>query len=114
MKLTIEIDVPEQLLKDILVTAVEGGSNYWAKFKEIARDESLDIVSVQIRQHESQKPTEWDLITPITLMKGLELLTKADFPNAKPCLMRCIDESYDALDADIVLQMTMFSEVVYG
>jgi hypothetical protein len=116
--LVIHMTVSDQLLKDLLVTAVEGGSNYWAAFGEINRDEQLNIRSVLVTEHEPGGAIVVSkTVTPRDLVKGLQLLAgnkRKDFTNAEPCLMRCIREDYDQTDADIVLQMTVFGELVYG
>lgn len=119
-KLTIEFPLPDNLLNDLLVTAVEGGSNYWAEFRTCERDAELNIVRVTV--------TEWEpsgdiaksmIITPADLLRGLQATIaegekRSEFTNAVPCVIRCLTENYDANDADIILQHAMFGELVYG
>lgn len=117
MIINVRIDVSEQLLKDLLVTAVEGGSGYWADFLNVKRDTELNIIKClvveQERSTEDEPPRRVD-VTPELLALGLERLAQANFPSALTHLKNAIDETGDAETADVVLQMTVFGSVVYG
>ena len=116
-KLVIEVEVPEQLLKDILVTCVEGGSDYWATFYKIKREENLDIISVLVGTEDDDADTP-QLVHPDKLMNGFENLAKVkdpeNFSDAPNILHRLLNDVWDANDADVLLQLTMFGEVIYG
>lgn len=115
MQLMLPVNISDTLLCDLLVTAVEGGSNYWAAFRDVVRDEQLNIISCKVREQEpSGDAAKLVTVTPESLAHGLVLLSQADFPNAKPALARVLGEDWDANDADLVLQLTVLGEVIYG
>jgi hypothetical protein len=117
VKITLEFEVEPHILRDALVTAVEGGSNYWATFAGIKRDDEGNILEVVVAEQESSKEGRNPLamvVTPEKLVTGLQRLANAQFPNAQPALGRILREEGDAIDADIVLQMTILGDVVYG
>lgn len=117
--LIINIAVPRQTLRDLLCTAVEGGSNYWASFSAAERTENLDYLKVKVTAHEKHDdklPRVNRYITADDLSNGLERLAKADlqaFPAAMKHLCDALTD-HDATTADVVLQMTVFGELVYG
>lgn len=109
------IDVPRQVLMDLLCTAVEGGSNYWASFSRATCTKDGDYLSVHVREYEasgdrllSRRVTAEDLAT------GLARLGTAKFATASQHLADALSEDGDATTADVVLQMTVFGDVVYG
>lgn len=117
MKVT--IDVPEQTLKDLLCTAVEGGSNYWARFSSINMKDG-DYEAVVVTEHESSTdgPARVQTVTWVDMCHGLEALTQPDLKHFQEgvALKHFTDAltDHDATTADVVLQMTVFGEVVYG
>jgi hypothetical protein len=122
----INIVVPRQLLLDLICTAVEGGSNYWAAFGDAERATDLDYLKVRVIEHEAHEegtPRVNRFITALEMANGLErLATKAvehaagrnDFSAAGKHLGDALSESGDATTADVVLQMAIFGEVIYG
>jgi hypothetical protein len=107
--------VPLQTLRDLLCTAVEGGSNYWATFSDAERTEDLDYLSVRVREHEAHgdKRALSRVVTAEDLAVGLQRLTKASFEAAMQHFADALT-NHDATTADVVLQMTVFGDVVYG
>ena len=113
MKVTIpavETNLDEQFVKDIMVTAVEGGINYWACLTSVERDADLNVLSIEGHDAEDEE-TEFkaDLST---ILLGLQMcVTEGRYVDA----IRNSDASeLDADDADLILQMGVFGEVVYG
>lgn len=129
----------EQMVRDLLVAAFEGGSNSWYRidgkklppgtkmedFKQGGRmqprrgDGSEDYYhwaqliptvpggQLIIRETESGEAVVLDLPA---LRKGL-MLMKQKFPKH---YARAVDESYDASDADVFLQLSLFDDVIFG
>lgn len=117
MIINVRIDVSEQLLRDLLVTAVEGGSDYWAEFEDVQRDAELNILSVTVWEQEASSPDNTRIsatITPTSMALGLERLAQAKFPSALTHFRNAITEEGDAETADVVLQMAVFGDLVYG
>lgn len=117
--LTITRQVSEQLLADLLVTAAEGGSNYWASFTE-PRPAGGEYVSVHVTEHapHSRTPRVSRRVGVLDMLEGLRNLSRAvgrsGFPAAVKHLNDALEEDYDATTADVVLQMALFDEVIYG
>ena len=113
-------------VSDILCTALEGGSNYWltdyrpkTEMKQI--DEYDNYVGITLLNpspdEEIAECCEPALKDTIELEDIANALTKlASDPEG--CKVngayRFNSEDYDANDADIVLQVAVFGEVIYG
>lgn len=109
------IDISEDLVKDVVITALEGGSNYWYNIAKHNIDG--DLYDGLFNQKNAKM-----LITDIETGEYLGDLT-LEHLNAGLTLMArdhresfsaIIGESYDANDADILLQLAVLGEVVYG
>lgn len=131
MEIKIIQGVKREVLEDVFVTALEGGSNYWyflpeesikAIRKAVPKSEDpylstailkaiLDHnVKVPINDAENEEDVI-GVITRGTMQARLQLL--ADSSN-KWALERHIKEEGDAESADIVFQYLTMGEVVYG
>ena len=109
MKLNITIDVTEQELIDILITAVEGGSNYWAIFKSYSCDKGT--VKVCERDQETAEKPGWHSIGPLDIARGLQLAADNE-PGTFTHWHG--DRCGDAGSCDNIFQLALFGEVVYG
>jgi hypothetical protein len=130
--MTIEVKqkISQEVLEDIFVTALEGGSNYWYFLSEEAvkmireavpksEDPHLSTsilkailkgVNVPINDAENED----DVIGTIsldTMQERLQILADSQNKNA---LIRHIEEEGDADSADTVFQYLAFGEIVYG
>jgi len=123
MQVTITQEIAPQRIADLMVSALEGGSNYWIDRVSV---ESPDRKTLNGRPWYSgedlfdgrpfsigfhyEEQTETKFLTPEMVKDGFELMaTKypshfADFVN----------ENDDANTADVWLQLCLFGEVVYG
>jgi hypothetical protein len=114
-RLMLNVPVSRQLLMDLLCTAVEGGSNYWAAFRSIERTTDLDYLRVRVIELEASGDQRVDrVVAAEDLRLGLERLAAATFASAGKHFGDAICENGDAITADVVLQMTVFGDVVYG
>lgn len=107
-KLTVEIEVETQELIDILVTAVEGGSGYWAHFRKY----DCDAGTVEIRENDqdvAEKPG-WHALGPDDIARGLQL---AALKEPRTFAHWHGDRCGDAGSSDNILQLALFGEVVY-
>lgn len=109
--------ITDQNISDILVTAFEGGINYWTntpvKVEEWPEDAEFasDVVAkgapVYIHDDEDNK---WEKLTLPNLLNAIRWYlttynkTADIFENGE----------YDADDADIIVQYALFGDVVYG
>lgn len=115
----VQVEISDERLKDVLSGAFEGGCNYWAETR---------ITKKEINKYKCRYP--WEIIfnkgrIPVfdietgehlgilskrTLKKGLRLMSEK-YPNY---LMDIINESDDAGTADVLMQLSVIGEIVYG
>lgn len=124
IKMTIEIS--DELIESLLCSAFEGGSTYWAD--NVSCEDREDMLKVGGWKHEYLTKTkkknavmyihdgETEKKHAITKKSIIDALQKMDNPKYKHtrALKEIIAERYDAGDADCVLQMACFGEVIYG
>lgn len=115
--LTVSVPISDSRLIDLLVGAVEGGSNYWASFTAPLPN-GIAYTSIRCREHEAHTDSTPAVDTRVSasdLLRGLQRMA------AQPAgsrmlehLTNVINANDDAETADVVLQMTLFGEVIYG
>lgn len=123
--INVQLQVSDQFLRDVLCTAAEGGSNYWANFRAIKNhqgEHGAEWETVRITDHgEGEGTQERKVIGLPELREGVRVMLErgkcAD--RYKSALLECIvaDDAgnCDAELADLVLQSTFFNgDVVYG
>tara|TARA_Y100001938_G_scaffold146346_1_gene225025 strand:+ start:976 stop:1365 length:390 start_codon:yes stop_codon:yes gene_type:complete len=119
------IEISDELIEHILCSAFEGGIVYWAD--NVSCEDKEDMQKVGGWKHEYlTKTKKKDAVMYIHTMEGekakitkksiIDALQKMDNPEYKytKALSRILNESWDADDADIVVQTACFGEVVYG
>ena len=124
-KVRVENSIDMQMVKDLLCTALEAGSGYWAKF------EDWDLAS-------GVKRSDFEWIHEIPFKEGCALeftirpdvdqddgWYKLDWENMESGLQvmaekynwhyaNLINDNADAETADVFLQCSLFGEIVYG
>lgn len=110
----------EQFLQDLLVTAVEGGIDYWANFQSIVKITKEDdyigwwYESVNIIDEDNESY----VINHETIVKGINLLVKRNAERDKALILanrtNGDEGDFDALDADKIVQFGLFGELVYA
>lgn len=114
----IKVNLTQQDIDDIMVTALEGGINYWCRKAEVVGEYLGKCASDQISRggslilHDAESSDKWEL----TLEKFLEGV-KRYFEDG--CHVQvddgCIDTGdIDAGDADCIVQFALFGEVQFG
>ena len=121
-KFTVTMAIPDITLADLLISAVEGGSNYWAKFREYDHGYGINGSTCEIsRVHVEVCDVEGGSkgfvdVTVETMARGLQTLanlsSKGEMPGRH--IANVINENWDAETADVVLQMALFGKVIYG
>ena len=120
------LEISDELIENVLAEAFMGGIVYWAD--NISCEDIKDMKKVGGWKHEYlTKTKKKDAVMyihetetgekhPITKKSIIGALQKMDNPKYKhrKALKRILDESYDACDADIVVQMACFKEIVFG
>lgn len=132
MRIKIEKEIPRQVLEDIFVTAIEGGSNYWyflsdeavAKIRKAVSVESEPYLSIAISKaildfgvdvpiNDAENEDEvLGTISKTTMQDRLQLLS--DDAHYKYALESELNEEGDADSSDIVFQYLSFGEVIFG
>jgi hypothetical protein len=118
------IETPNQRIADLMITALEGGSNYWLLAARLdhpedktllsekpwyASPELYDNTALKIVFTEQEDAKE-HLVTSVEIANGTQLMAEqspghfADF----------IAENDDATTAEVWLQYVIFGEIVYG
>ena len=130
MTVEVTLKISTEVLEDIFVTALEGGSNYWyflsedavKKIREaVPKSEDpylstsilkaiLKGVDVPINDAEDED----EVIGEISLKTMLARLQKLADSRNNSALISHIDGNGDADTADIILQYLAFGEIVYG
>jgi hypothetical protein len=115
---SVKVPVSKQLLRDLLCTAIEGGSNYWADFADITRGNPAGdwyYSSAIVTENDPDTAvTTGTVVTPEMLAVGLERLALSSMPTALTHLADALSENGDAITADVVLQFAVFGELVYS
>ena len=119
------LEISDELIEYILCSAFEGGSTYWLMWANIENKKDAKKVACFTSEYltrtnlKDAKLIIWtfdDSKIPITKKSIIDALQKMDNPKygCTEALGRILDETYDADDADIVVQTACFGEVVYG
>lgn len=131
---TITKNITKDQISDLISTAIEGGSNYWYIIEGYQEPSVVDFrCSLFARDEEPHRIYDWPLCTgggviisatesceesnPIPHVLNLESITKGLILMAEKYPQRLVnfaDGDYDADDADIFLQLSLFGEVVFG
>ena len=122
----------EQLARDVMTTAVEGGINYWAEFRCVDRVDAegspnhLDIISFHVRPAEESfgKGDVRELWQEVTVEKVLEAMrtitTNDKLVNSSiqsDIILGLLHNDachIDAEGADCIVQVACFGELVFG
>lgn len=127
----VKIKIPREVLEDVFVTALEGGSNYWyflsddaiAKIRRAVPQSEDPYLSTAILKaildHDvkvavndaDDEENVVGVITKSTMQARLQMLADSDL---KFALDAHLKEQGDAGTADIVFQYLAMGEVIYG
>lgn len=109
---------------DVLTTAIEGGSNYWARFGKIARYPDVTIASAEVKVWEPEPSLRqidlgWRTIDEAAIDKAVATLRSGTVQVARRIVQALVgyetdDADIDAEVADCVLQVAMFGTILYG
>lgn len=108
---------------DVLTTAVEGGINYWAECRGYRwSDDGPTTADVRDAGYEDDGPGEWKHLTRASMVEAFSVL-RSDKPLALHSSYReRINQAWraadagdiDTTDADIVVQVAVLGDVIYG
>lgn len=114
MEIIKKIKITEQEIEDIMVTALEGGINYWCDKVEIKnnptnKDHASEVIAYggELILHVEGK--QWILNREMVL-RGIE---KAMDHFKYDSFKKFMDE-HDATTADVIIQFAIFYEIIFG
>jgi len=133
MDITITRKIDPQTITDVMITALEGGSNYWymtdvEQIEGLIRENgetTTEAIGFSITRNPEFKMPVWDLeemgdgepkidgdgflgfLTPESVKKAFETM-----PPSR--LSSILEEEYDADDADVFFQYAVMGEIVFG
>ena len=118
MPITVIIDPDIKILSDILITAVEGGTGYWAQCSDYEwSDEHPETTQVRLHEVEADHAefTLGHLVTTDSIAEGLSrMAADKKYPHfAKMVTQALVEEDYDAEVADVAVQYAIFGKLVY-
>ena len=114
----IEVNLTQQDVDDIMVAALEGGINYWCREAEVVGEYLGEYASDQISRggslilHDSESSDKWEL-TLEKFLNGVKLYFE-DGCHVQVEDNRIDAGDIDAGDADCIIQLAIFGEVVFG
>jgi hypothetical protein len=131
MEITIKQTISREVLEDVFVTALEGGSNYWYYLPEESIKAIRDAVpksedpyistailkaildhDVKVLVNDAEQEDELiGVVSKSTMQARLQLLSDSD---SRWALESHVREEGDASSADVVFQYLAMGEVVYG
>ncbi len=122
---TTEVEIDPQMVADLMVTAIEGGSNYWVNsivlkeaktpnrtepwYANPALYEDAFHIKVYEMDEEGQ-PTEEHYIGQHGMRVGLEKMAN----KAPGHFTNIVSDQWDAETADVFLQYVVLGDIVYG
>lgn len=113
---TIELHLTDEFVRDVYVNAIEGGINYWASVGEYwhSNPDPAKVYAL-VEERDGDAPLE-HRITLDTVVDGIKaVLAKPQLRTGLVAHIMALDAGeIDADDADVIVQLGLFEEVVYG
>lgn len=115
----IEVNLTQQDIDDIMVSALEGGINYWCREAEVVEEKRCgDWGHEQIARggslilHDAESPDKWEL-TLEKFLNGVKLYFEhgCEVPVEDNAIDTC---GIDACAADSIVQYALFGKLVFG
>ena len=114
----IEVNLTQQDIDDIMVTALEGGINYWCRKAKVVGEYLGECASEQISRggtlvlYDAESSDQWEL-TLEKFLNGVKLYFE------QGCHVQVEDNAIDAGDidagdADCIIQFALFGKEVFG
>lgn len=121
---TITHEVPDRLIRDIIITGCEGGIGYWSVLKEYdgpaiddGRPGALPLYVAE--QYDDGTNGDWHRLGEAQIVLGIRYIL-TDYPNgvtARNLAIAFADgdaSQLDATDCDNIIQCGVLGEIVYG
>lgn len=117
--------IPNQKIQDMIVTAIEGGCNYWASFKfpEDWKDkyksyEQIPFNNDNIEVYDIETDELLGYLNRMSIKVGLQLMADRKDMKGKVVPARhfknLATDNEDAESADVFVQLSVMGEIIYG
>lgn len=116
-----------ELLHAIFTTAIEGGVNYWSECRSYrwsvdGTGNESDLIGFQAMLRDSETGKEWLTVNRETISEGYRLasttykdrISWSSGDNPPLVITDDTDWDFDAMDADVIVQLGLFGDVIYG
>ena len=123
--ITKKLEVDFELFESWMITALEGGSNYWYFIKSLPKRDDLkglafsEALSTLVWKHdekievfdiENQDDEPLGVIEKSKVIATIQKLSKEN----NEVFVNLTNENYDAMDCDIFFQVLVMDEVTFG
>lgn len=119
------VRIPNEKIKNLIITAVEGGSNFWARFKfpDEWKDKYKSCAEIpfhggDIEVFDVETGELLGVLNKATIQTGLQLMADRKDMTGKQVPARhfknLATDNEDAETADVFLQLAVMGEIVYG
>lgn len=119
IRMGLEMLLTDEDIDDIMVTALEGGINYWCDEAEVVGEYLGEFASDQIsrggtlRLYDIEGDTTYDL-TLDKFLKGIALAVEQGYATDWYEFGKIDVGNIDAEGADVIIQLALFGDVIYG
>ena len=111
-----KIELTRQDIDDLMVTALEGGINYWCRKARVLQcpekyEFASDVISRNgsLMLYDAESSDHWEL-TLEKFMNGVKFVCERDgYTEANDLI-----DNHDADTADAIVQYALFNEIVFG
>ena len=121
MKFNIEVEITHNQIEDLIVGALEGGSNYWLSFEvnPIIKDFKWDAIDYarqivegecELICYDVENQDYLGRLNKITIEEGLNVMNKK-YPHI---FNQILNDDGDADTADVFMQCCVLKDIVYG
>ena len=132
MTVSVSVNVPTSTIRDLLIGAVEGGSNYWATFRldpNFTKTITESNKAAYIEREGGEYYAHYDIENPSYCLRVSDAegnatynVTLESFVNGLNVMANryprhfkdIITENHDAETSDVFIQCAVFGEIVFG
>jgi hypothetical protein len=119
--INVQLEVTDELCRDLLTACYEGGSAYWLACDDVERDDDSNVVKIAGCVDREDDSTKWGDATLETIRTGIrkilanEAEVRSDIRgNVLNSVIDPENGDWDAEVADVVLQVGLLGEITYG
>lgn len=125
IEVTTRVRIPSEKINDLISTAVEGGSNYWAEFQfpknwknKYESYEQIPLKGGEIKVFDCETGELLGILNRATAQVGLQLMADCRDVKGKQIPSRhfknLATDNEDAETADVFVQLAALGEIVFG